>query len=180
MFLCIFNFPEEISSFPFYCFHLFLFIDHWGRLSNLSLLFFGTLHSNGYIFPFLLCLLHLFFSQLFIRPPRTTILPFSIYFSWGWSWSLPPVQCHEPDIAQCHEPVLRALQTLQFTRYYIFARKRVRVIRDIFPEFLWDVEPSRNLHVWAVTLNAIWFSDQLWGRFFICVAKSYGTVVALS
>jgi len=28
--------------------------DHWGRLSYLSLLSFGTLHSNGYIFPFLL------------------------------------------------------------------------------------------------------------------------------
>ena len=40
----------------FYCFLLFLCIDHWGRLSYLSLLFFGTLHSNGYIFPFLLCL----------------------------------------------------------------------------------------------------------------------------
>ena len=32
----------------------------WGSLSYLSLLFFGTLHSNGYIFPFLLCLSHLF------------------------------------------------------------------------------------------------------------------------
>ena len=31
-------------------------IDDWGRLAYLSLLFFGTLHSNGYIFPFLLCL----------------------------------------------------------------------------------------------------------------------------
>ena len=31
---------------------------HWSlrRLSYLSLLFFGTLHSNGYIFPFLFCL----------------------------------------------------------------------------------------------------------------------------
>ena len=28
----------------------------WGRLSYLSLLFFATLHSVGYIFPFLLCL----------------------------------------------------------------------------------------------------------------------------
>ena len=37
-----------------------------------------------------------FFSQLFVRPPQTTILPFCISFSWGWSWSLPPVQCHEP------------------------------------------------------------------------------------
>ena len=23
-------------------------------------------------------------------------LPFCISFSWGWSWSLPPVQCHKP------------------------------------------------------------------------------------
>ena len=45
--LGISNFLEEISSLPFYCFPLFLCIDHWGRLSYLSLLFFGTLHSNG-------------------------------------------------------------------------------------------------------------------------------------
>ena len=36
------------------------------------------------MFPFLLCLLLLFFSQLFIRSPQTTILPFCISFSWGW------------------------------------------------------------------------------------------------
>ena len=48
-------------------------IDHRGRPSYLFLLFFGTLHSNGCIFPFLLCLSLLFFSQLFIRPPQTTI-----------------------------------------------------------------------------------------------------------
>ena len=41
-----------------------------------EVLFFGTLHSNGYIFPFLLCLLLLFFSQLFARPPRQ---PFSLF-----------------------------------------------------------------------------------------------------
>ena len=45
-------------------------------LSYLSLLFSRTLHSDGYIFPFLLCLSLLFFSQLFVRPPQTTILPF--------------------------------------------------------------------------------------------------------
>ena len=94
-FLGISNFLEMILSFPFYCFLLFLCIDHWGRLSHLSLLFFGTLHSNGYIFPLLLCLLLLSFSQLFVRPPQTTILPFCISFSWGWSWSLSPVQCHK-------------------------------------------------------------------------------------
>ena len=90
------NSLEEISSFPFYCFPLFLCIDQRGRLSYLSLLFFGTLYSNGYLFPFLLCLSLLFFSQLFIRPPQATILPFCISFSWGWSWSLPPVECHKP------------------------------------------------------------------------------------
>ena len=37
-----------------------------------------------------------FFSQLFVRPHQTTILPFCISFSWGWAWSLPPVQCHKP------------------------------------------------------------------------------------
>ena len=42
---------------------------------------FPTLHSNGYIFPFLLCLSLLLFSQLFVRPPQTTILPFCISFS---------------------------------------------------------------------------------------------------
>ena len=67
-----------------------------GSLSYLSLIFFGTLHSNGYIFPFLLCLSVLFFSQLFARPPQTTILPFNISFFWVWSWSLPLVQCHKP------------------------------------------------------------------------------------
>ena len=49
------HFLEEISSSPFYCFPLFLCFDHWGRLSYLFLLFFGTVHWNGYIFPFLLC-----------------------------------------------------------------------------------------------------------------------------
>ena len=43
----------ELSSFPFYCFPLFFCIDHCGSLSYLSLLFFGSLHSNGCIFPFL-------------------------------------------------------------------------------------------------------------------------------
>ena len=46
--------------FLIYYFPLFLCADHWRSLSSLSLLFFGTLHSNEYIFPFLLC-----FSLLF-------------------------------------------------------------------------------------------------------------------
>ena len=89
-------FLKRSLVFPILCFPLFLCIDRWGRLSYLSWLFFGIFHSNGYIFPFLLCFSLLFFSQLFVRPPQTTILPFYISFPWGWSWSLSPVQCHEP------------------------------------------------------------------------------------
>ena len=63
---------------------------HWSlRKAFLSLLaILWNSHSNGYNFPFLLCLSCLFYSQLFVRPPQTTILPFCISFSWGWSWSL--------------------------------------------------------------------------------------------
>ena len=45
---------------------------------------------------FYLLLLLLFFSQLFVRPPQTTILHFQISFSWGWFWSLPSVQYYKP------------------------------------------------------------------------------------
>ena len=52
-------------------------------LSLLAL--FGTLlYSDRYIFPFLLCHLLLFFSQLLVRPPKKTTLPSCISFSWGW------------------------------------------------------------------------------------------------
>ena len=94
--LDISNFPEEISNLPFYCFPLFLCVDNWERLFYLSLLFFGNLRSDGYTFSFLLCLSLLVFSQLFGRPFPTTILLCCISFSWGWSWSLPPIQCHKP------------------------------------------------------------------------------------
>ena len=98
--LGISNFLEEISSLSFYCFPLFTCIDYLESLSYLSLLFFVTLHSDGCIFPFLLCLLLLFFSQIFIRPPQIflakVILPFFISSSWGGFWSPPPVQCYEP------------------------------------------------------------------------------------
>ena len=61
-----------------------LYVDHLGRRSCLFLLFFGTLNSNGYIFSLLLCLLLLFFSWLFVRPPQIAFQPFCISTSWGW------------------------------------------------------------------------------------------------
>ena len=50
------NLLKRSLVFPILLFSSFLCIDHWGRLSYLSLLFFGTVHSNGYIFLFLILL----------------------------------------------------------------------------------------------------------------------------
>ena len=69
---------------------------HWSLRKAFLLLLpiLWTLHSDAYIFPFLLCLSLLFFSQPFVKPPQTTILLFCISFSLGWFWALPPVQCY--------------------------------------------------------------------------------------
>ena len=50
--LGISNFLHEISSLSHSIVFLFLCIDHWGRLSYLSSLFFGTQHLDGCIIPF--------------------------------------------------------------------------------------------------------------------------------
>ena len=58
---------------------------HWSLrkafLSFLAILW--ILHSDGCIFPFFLCLLLLFFSHLFVRPPQITILPCLHFFFLG-------------------------------------------------------------------------------------------------
>ena len=54
----------------------------------LSLLFSGTLHSAGYIFPFLPCLLLFFFTQLFVKPPQKTTLPFAVFLWNGFGHCL--------------------------------------------------------------------------------------------
>ena len=51
-------FLKRSLVFPILFFPLFLCIDLWGRLSYLFLLFFGTLHSDAYIFPFRLSSFH--------------------------------------------------------------------------------------------------------------------------
>ena len=50
------NFLEELFSLSHSVVFLYFFALITGRLSSLSLLFFGTLYSDGYIFPFLLWL----------------------------------------------------------------------------------------------------------------------------
>ena len=59
-------FQARVVEWVAIAFTLFLYIVHL-RLSYLSLLFFETLNSNGYIFPFLLCL-SLLFSTIYKAP----------------------------------------------------------------------------------------------------------------
>ena len=67
IFPSISNLLEEISSLS----HSVVFLYFFALISEegcfyLSLLFFGTLHSDGNIFPFPLCFSFLFFLQLFV------------------------------------------------------------------------------------------------------------------
>ena len=79
------NNGRDLQSFPFYCFPLFLCIDHWGRLSYLSLLFFELCIPMGIFFIFSFAF-HSYLEALLRQP-----LWLWISFSWGWSWSLSPV-----------------------------------------------------------------------------------------
>ena len=93
--LGICNFLEEISNLSYSIVFLYFFTLINKEGSFLSLLCFGTLHSNGISFLFSFAFSFSSFLS-FVRAPQTAILPFFVSFSWGWSWSLPPVQCHEP------------------------------------------------------------------------------------
>ena len=70
---------------------------HWSlRKAFLALLAILWNCTFKWEYPFPLCFSLLFFSQLFVRPSQTTILPFCISLPWAWSWSLPPIQYHKP------------------------------------------------------------------------------------
>ena len=74
-------------------------VKSWTQLKWLSMHAYVCVCVYKYIqmgLSFLFSFVFHFFSQLFVRPPQTAILLFCIPFSWGWSWSLSPVQCHEP------------------------------------------------------------------------------------
>ena len=89
-------FLKRSLVFPILFFPLFLCIVHLGRLSYLSLLFSGTLHSNGYIFPFLLCL-SLFFSQAICKTSSDNHFVFLHFFFLGMALiTKPPIQCYKP------------------------------------------------------------------------------------
>ena len=67
------------------------------RKAFLSLLAFLWNSAFSWVYPslFPLPFASLLFSA-FVRPPQTTTLPSCTFFSWGWFWSPPPIQCYEP------------------------------------------------------------------------------------
>ena len=90
--------PHLASTELVFCILLFSSIccnDHWRRLSYLSLLFFGTPHSNGYIFPFLLCFSFLLFSAI-CRAFLDNHFAFFHFFFLGDGLDHCLVQYHEP------------------------------------------------------------------------------------
>ena len=84
---------RDLYYFPFCCFPLFLCIGHWGTLSYLSLLFFGTLHSNGHIFS-PLPLASLLFSAI-CKASSDSHFAFLHFFFLGMVLITASCTCHE-------------------------------------------------------------------------------------
>ena len=101
--LGISNFLNDLSSFPFYCFPLFLCIDHLGDLSYLSLLFWSSaLHSISkafitYTFRIKFILFHmtcippctLLLVYLYNQVMTTFIFPYCVPMFMAFFFSLP-------------------------------------------------------------------------------------------
>ena len=88
-------FCKRFYSFPFCCFPLLLCIDHWRGLSCLSLLLLNSAFRWEYLSFSPLLFTSLLFTAI-CKASSEAILPLCISFPWGWSWSLSPIQCHEP------------------------------------------------------------------------------------
>ena len=93
--LGISHFLEEISSLTHSIVFLYFFalITEEALLSLLVILWNSAFKWEYLSFSPLLFTSLL--SPLFVSPPQAAILLFSFFFL-GWSWSLSPVQCHEP------------------------------------------------------------------------------------
>ena len=87
---------EEISCVPQYFFPLFLCFVHLRRLSYLSLLFSGTLHSVEYIIPFSPLPFTSLFLSAICKASSDNYFAFVHFFYLGWFWSQSSAQCCKP------------------------------------------------------------------------------------
>ena len=82
----------------------------------------------------------LLFSAI-VRPPQTTILPFCISFSWGWSRSLSPVHCHELPSVVLQALCLSDLCELSDVQAGF---RRGRGTRDQIANICWIIKKARE------------------------------------
>ena len=93
---CISYFLEETSSLSHsVLFHFFALIAEESFFLSLLAILWNSAFRCLYLSFSPLLFASLLFTAI-LRPPQTAILLFCISFQWGWSWSLSPVQCHEP------------------------------------------------------------------------------------
>ena len=98
--LGISNFLKEISSLS----HSIIFLYFFALITEEGFLISPCILWNSAFKWVYLSISPLPFTSLLLtailKPPQTINLPFCISFSWGWSWSQPPVQCHK----ESHDP----------------------------------------------------------------------------
>ena len=101
--------------------------------------------------------------QLFVRSPHTTILWFWISFSWGWFWSLPPVQCYKlPSVvlqALCLSDLIPWIY-LSLLLHYITIKDLIWVIPEWssgFPYFLQFKTCNKELMLGATVSSRSYF-----------------------
>ena len=82
------NFLEEISSLShsiIFLYFLALITEEVFLISPCSSLEICIQMGMSFRFSFAFASFFFFFPELFVRTPKTAILPFCISFSWGWS-----------------------------------------------------------------------------------------------
>ena len=88
-------FIKRSLGFPFYCFPLFLHIDHCEGFLISPCCSLELCIQMGISFLFPLPFASLLFSAIY-KASSDNHFAFLHFFFGGWSWSLPPIQCHEP------------------------------------------------------------------------------------
>ena len=91
---------------PVFLILLFSSTLHLRRLSYPYLLYFGTLHSGGCIFLFLLAFCFSSFFQLFDTTSSGNHFSLLHFHFLGWFWSLPPTQCYKSKSEFCNKELM--------------------------------------------------------------------------
>ena len=153
--LGISNFPEEISSLSRSVVFLYFFAliaEECFLISSCYSLELCIQMGISFLFSFSS---HFSSFLSFLRPPQAAILPFCISFSWRWSWSLPPIQCHKPPFIVLQVLCLSDLILKSICHFHrIIIRDLISVIPEwssSFPYFLQFKSKfcTKDLMIWV-------------------------------